>query len=135
MLTEGPCAIYNQLLMLQRYKLGTSPDVTILYTFFTWMRFVKLPFLCRNEEDIRLFLKDVLLMCMVKPQRNHIVPTEGYKVLINLELYKRIPFDINIEDDNGQSMVNFLFERLPPQYYQQCQKIGHQVVVWKEEQI
>lgn len=69
-LTEGPWAIYGQMLMLHKFKLGTSPHTSGFDSFFVWMMFLGLPFLRRNEEDISLLLKDILPVFMVKPKKS-----------------------------------------------------------------
>lgn len=64
-----------------------------------WLRFVGLPFLRRNEEDIRLLLKDFLPIYRLEPMNNSMILLEGHKVLTLLDATKPIPYGINIDEE------------------------------------
>lgn len=110
-LTKGPLSLYGQPLMLQRFKLGMSLPSLSFNSIIVWMQFVGLPFLHRNEDDIRLLLKASYLSNRI--HENQTVPAEGHKILTILDATNPIPYGINIDEEGVQTWVLFHFEHLP----------------------
>lgn len=84
-----------------------------------------IPFLRRNEDDIRDMLYGYIPILSIKPKKNQPVPPSGYLVQTMLSVKKRIPTGINIDIEGNVSFIRFKFLKLPPKYCLRCRKLGH----------
>lgn len=112
-LNEGSWLVFGHIFLLMQFKIGMDPRNITFDDYRIWLRFVGLPFLRCNEEDIRFLLKDFIPDNAIKPKRNQVIPASRYKVQTTLAVQRRVPTCINIEEEDGTHLVNFIFVKLP----------------------
>lgn len=128
MLNKGPWAVFGHLLLLiQRYKLGTKVKELHFDMFKIWFKMVNHPFLYRNETDIRFLIHNFLHVNAVRTRRIMNSPQDGPYIQTSLSILKRVTTDIHIDVSDELIFVEFVFESLPPKFYQRCRKIGHRI--------
>lgn len=130
---EGPWPLFCQLLLLHRYQVGDDIQSLPFDSYHTWFRLQGMPFLRRNEADVRDLLHGYLLVHSIKPTKNQPVPPYGYTIQTTLPTAKCTPTGINIMVDDSVTIVRFIFLKLPPQYCVHCRRLGHTEDVCTDE--